>query len=252
MPLFRRKKNDADDPDDSGVPTSDAGDAIDLTDEPAVVWGSPVDDAEQLAPSDGPWDSGEAPDDDLPRLDLGGLRVPGFPGMELRLEVDRGTERVIAATAVAHDGQLQLQPFAAPRNGGLWDEVRTEIVAGIRSAGGTVTEVDGRFGKELVAEVPGDDGTPGLHPARFIGVDGRRWFLRGVLSGAAARPGEAADLLEQVYAGTVVVRGDQAMAPRDLLALLMPDEGQPGEPEAEGRPRLEAFQRRGPEITEIH
>jgi len=261
VPLFRRKKDQADD-----AGSSDArGDALDLSvdlgdlsgaddDEVDLTEDHPTDVAEaaQLAGAIGPYDAADAPDDQLPRLDLGGLRVPGFPGMELRLEIDRTNERVIAATAVTGDGQLQLQAFAAPRNGSLWDEVRAEIVAGILSAGGTVTEVVGPFGNELVAEVPGDDASAGLQPARFLGADGRRWFLRGVLSGSAARPGDTADLLEQVYAGTHVVRGDQAMAPRDLLPLRMPADAPTGELDPEGAPRLDAFQRRGPEITEIH
>jgi Protein of unknown function (DUF3710) len=267
VPLFRRKKDQAEDA--LGAAEVDAGgsDALDLSvdlgdlSEPDaepdlvdVTEADPTDvvEAAQLAGSIGPYDAEDAPDDQLPRLDLGGLRVPGFPGMELRLELDRTTERVIAATAVTGDGQLQLQGFAAPRNGGLWDEVRAEIVAGILSAGGTVTEVVGPFGHELVAEVPSDDASAGLQPARFLGADGRRWFLRGVLSGSAARPGAASDLLEQVYSGTHVVRGDQAMAPRDLLPLRMPDDASAGEPAVEGAPRLDAFQRRGPEITEIH
>ena len=82
-----------------------------------------------------------------------------------------------------------------------------------------------------------------------MGVDGRRWFLRGVLSGAAAQPGPASDLLEQVFAGTRVVRGDLAMAPRDLLGLRMPDQAPPA-PAEEGAEPLEPF-RRGPEISEI-
>ena len=125
-------------------------------------------------------------------------------------------------------------------------------MAGILAAGGSVTEVEGRFGRELVAEVPGEEGASGLQPARFVGADGRRWFLRGVFSGSAAAPGAAAELLEEVYAGTLVVRGDQAMAPRDLLALRMPDQPAALEPTDDGRPTLETFQRRGPEITEIH
>lgn len=35
----------------------------------------------------GPWDDTDAPDDGLQRVDLGALRVPVVPGMELRLEV---------------------------------------------------------------------------------------------------------------------------------------------------------------------
>lgn len=197
----------------------------------------------------GPWDSGVAPADGLQRLDLGALRVPGFPGMELRLEVDRAIDRVVAVTAVHGDAQLQMQAFAAPRNSGLWDAVRGEIVDGIRAAGGSVQVVEGPFGVELEAQVPSEPDGP-LQPARFVGADGRRWFVRGVFSGSAVTPGEAATALEEVFAGTVVVRGDQAMAPRDLLPLQLPDQsGVVGERPSEWT-SLNPL-RRGPEITEI-
>jgi hypothetical protein len=61
-----------------------------------------------------------------------------------------------------------------------------------------------------------------LAPVRFLGSDGPRWLLRGVLSGAAAvDSGKALELL-QVYTGTVIVRGTEAIAPRDLLPLTLP------------------------------
>lgn len=236
MALFRRKKGRVD-VDESAPPGTDV-------DEERA--------AEQAAderPTEGPWDSAAAPDDELPRLDLGALLVPGFPGMELRLEIDRATDRVVAATAVLGDAQLQLQAFAAPRSGGLWKQVRAEILAGLEQAGGRAEEVDGRFGPELTAQVPGDAG--GLQPARFVGVDGRRWFLRGLFSGAAAEPGDATTQLEEVFAGTVVVRGDQAMAPRDLLQLHLPEQAPQATDAGSGWTSMEPL-RRGPEITEIH
>ena len=48
----------------------------------------------------------------------------------------------------------------------------------------------------------------------------------------------------------VVVRGTEAMAPRELLPLRLPDATPAPEPEPEGRAPLEPFAR-GPEITEI-
>ncbi len=254
MALFRRKKHDLD---DASVPLeeaagSDEGREEDSAD--AIPAGGADGDADAAASGQarGPWDSSIAPDDGRPRVDLGGLRVPGFPGMELRLEVDRDTERVVAATAVAAGGQLQIQAFAAPRTGGLWTEVRAEITDSVRAAGGSVDESPGPFGPELLATVPGDVLEGGLEPARFVGVDGPRWFVRGVFSGAAAQAGEASDVLEQVLAGTIVVRGDQAMAPRDLLNLQMPDQTAPVSPGPPPPPALDDLRQRGPEITEIH
>jgi hypothetical protein len=48
----------------------------------------------------------------------------------------------------------------------------------------------------------------------------------------------------------VVVRGAEAMAPRELLALRLPEAAVQEAPAPEGRDPLEPFER-GPEITEI-
>ncbi len=58
--------------------------------------------------------------------------------------------------------------------------------------------------------------------ARFIGVDGPRWFLRGVIAGKGATDQEAAAEIEELFRAIVVVRGRQPMPPRDLIPLNMP------------------------------
>ena len=123
------------------------------------------------------------------RVDLGGMWLPGRPGLEVRIEADQATSQVVAVTLVLQDSALQIQPFAAPRTESIWDEVRAEIRAGITKQGGTADEVDGPLGTELRTKVPvrAQDGSTGVQPARFVGVDGPRWFLRGVLTEAWSR-----------------------------------------------------------------
>ena len=74
--------------------------------------------------------------------------------------------------------------------------------------------------------MPAEPGQPasGLRPIRFVGVDGPRWFLRGLFAGAAAADPAAAAPLEAVLREVVVVRGDHPMPPRDLLELRLPPE----------------------------
>jgi hypothetical protein len=182
----------------------------------------------------GPFDVTEV-DDALPRVDLGALRLPGVPGMELRLEVEDGTRRVVAATVALAGSTAQLQAFAAPRTQGIWGEVRDEIAASLAGSGGVSQEVPGPYGTELVAQVPTrlPDGRVVASPARFVGVDGPRWFLRAVLSGPAAVDAEAAAPLEALVRGAVVVRGSEAMAPRDLLPLRLPQAPPGATPQAE-------------------
>jgi hypothetical protein len=212
----------------------------------------------------GPWDVAE-PHQELPRVDLGSLQVPVLEGTDIQLVF---AEQHGAWVTVRHQlSELQLQAFAAPKRSGLWDEVRGEIAAEISGAGGQAAEREGTFGTELIAQVPAEPGQPaaGMRPIRFVGVDGPRWFLRGLFAGAAAADPAAAAPLEAVFREVVVVRGEQPMPPRDLLELRLPPEAaaaleeqartqQPGGQEAqqEGNRFTTApnpFER-GPEMTE--
>jgi hypothetical protein len=176
--------------------------------------------------------------------------------MELRIDYDEGTGAVGAVTVVMGTAALQLQPFAAPRTIGIWDEVRPEIAAGITQQGGVATEKDGPFGIELRARIPGvlPDGSSGTQLVRFVGVDGPRWFLRGVLTGAAYDDPAAAAPLEDVFRNAVVVRGSDPMPPREPIPLRLPQQAAPpaGDEadEPSGKAPLDPFER-GPEITEV-
>jgi hypothetical protein len=151
-------------------------------------------------------------------------------GLNLRLEVEESTKRIVAVGLDYAGSTLQIQPFAAPRSTGLWHETREQIQEQIARQGGTVTERDGAFGPELLAEVPvvsGSDGSAGTRIARFVGVDGPRWFLRGVIAGDAATNADAAALVEDLFRSVVVVRGSAPMPPRDLIPLVMPPTATP-------------------------
>lgn len=259
MSIFRRRKADAETAADAGTETEldvvDGGEGVesdpDTDGAPEVTPDAPVD------RSAGPFDATEVEDDDG-RLDLGALRIRGAEGMELRLEIDQEQQHVIAATAVLGESALQLQAFAAPRSGGVWADIRSEIAAAIETQGGTADLEDGPLGTELRTRMPsaGPDGRTVFAPARFLGVDGPRWFLRGVVSGRGAIDDDAAAPLLDVFRETVVVRGSDPMAPRELLPLRLPQEEatpMPAAPGADGptsTDELNPFER-GPEITEV-
>ncbi len=159
-----------------------------------------------------------------PYVDLGGVRILPREGLHLRLEVEEGSQRVVAVGLDYADSTLQVQPFAAPRSSGLWNEIREQIADQIAKQGGTTRLIVGSLGPELLAEIPaaqsGQAGTKRL--ARFIGVDGPRWFLRGVIAGAAVVDPDAAAKIEELFRSIVVVRGSTPMPPRDLIPLHMP------------------------------
>lgn len=250
----KKDKNNSDvdalqlDDDSNGTPS---GDASATTDAAAADAGTPA--LGDRRPLDDEESGGDAT---MPRLDLGCLRVPVLPGTEVRVEMNEA-QQPIAATIVDGKNSLQVLVFAAPRNGGIWDEVRTEIAESVRTDGGQVDEVESDFGTELHARVRGEV-TPGQvteQQLRFVGFDGPRWFLRGVFSGPAATQPAQAEVLETVLTSIVVVRGIDPMAPRDPLQLRLPREATAAREAAEGtdgdgaKPVFELPQR-GREITE--
>ena len=171
----------------------------------------------------GPFDEAEA-NPVRPYIDLGGIKVLPREGLNLRLEVEEATKRIVAIGLDYAESTLQVQPFAAPRSSGLWDETREQIQQQIAQQGGRVEEREGPLGPELLAEVPvtAPDGTQAKRLARFVGVDGPRWFLRGVIGGAATGDVDAAAQVEDLFRSLVVVRGGIPMPPRDLIPLKMP------------------------------
>jgi len=173
----------------------------------------------------GPFDIDQIHESEMRRLDFGSLLIPAVEGMQVRVEVD-DQERVAAVSVMLNDTAIQLQAFAAPRSEELWDEVRQEIAEGIRGSQGKASESDGVFGRELRAEimVTGPDGSTNRQPVRFIGVDGQRWFLRGLISGSGVEDPARAAGVESVFRQVAVRRGDHAAPPREPLPLKVPDD----------------------------
>lgn len=267
MALFRRRRDADLSPEQDDATTDDAvqDDAVqDAAD------GGPADDVAAGATADqpraaievdrsaGPWDVAEQPEQEG-YLDLGALRLPAVEGVEIRLDVEEQSGSVTAATVLMAGSVVQLQAFAAPRSEGIWDEIRSEIKTSVDGQGGTADEVPGVFGYELLAKIPARtaDGRTTTQAARFAGVDGPRWFLRAVFHGPAAYDAAAAEPLEQLVRSVVVVRGGEAMAPRELLPLRLPQAVEEAAAAAaqeagEGGNRypIDPFER-GPEITEV-
>lgn len=173
----------------------------------------------------GPFDSSES-GSVKPAIDLGALRIEPRRGLQMRLEVEKGASRVVAVTLEFEGSTIQVQPFAAPRSSGLWLGIRDQISAQVTKQGGEVTAQEGVFGPELLANVPVQSGQGySKRTVRFVGVDGPRWFLRGVIGGAAAIDPQAAQAIHEIFRSIVVVRGDTPMPPRELLPLKVPQSG---------------------------
>jgi hypothetical protein len=174
-------------------------------------------------PGDGPFDVEELEDTDG-RVDLGALVLLPVPGTELQLQVDEASGNVQSVMFAGPDGALELRVFAAPRNGDLWSEVRPQIAADLGRRGGTATERDGRFGTELVCQMPVTlpDGKSGTQPTRVIGINGTRWLLRATLLGRPAVEPETGAAFEDALTSVAVRRGSHAMPVGDPLPLSLP------------------------------
>ncbi|MBM6592251.1 DUF3710 domain-containing protein [Brevibacterium sp. RIT 803] len=230
---------------DSAGPTGDE-DVDELDEEALLEKSAPFDRSEK-----GPFDAAE----DFPelnRLDLGALKVPVVDGMQVRLDTDDDSQRVLAVTLIHEGGGIQLQAFATPRSEGLWNTVRKQLATGVTSQGGEASELHTSLGRELAVEVPAktEDGRPGKRAMRFAGVDGPRWFVRAVFSGKAVTDEEIRSELSALFRGVVVDRGQEAMAPRELIVLTAPQVDGDSETKDEDKDELNPFER-GPEITEV-
>ena len=186
----------------------------------------------------GPYDVSEVPDNGVVRVDVGAMRIATFPDLQLSFETDPTQSRFMSILAIYQDGAMRMQPLAAPRSGGLWAEMRPAIMASIKQSGGDVDEVEGEFGIELLGVVPvvTPDGEQLRQPIRLIAYEGQRWMLHAVFMAAAAEEGGKAEMFEDILRQTVVVRGEQPMAPGDVLTISLPPGATPAAAPQESAP----------------
>lgn len=199
----------------------EAVDAAENVDEAQEVVALPESSAEYEGRGDerGPWD---VEDENVPDydeyLDMGSYYLPFLKGIELRVKANRATQQVLGTTITYGSSSVEIEAFAAPKTLGLWDDVRADLIEANKDA----KEVEGVFGTELALPVTVKGGRKVL--TRIVGVDGPRWMLRGIFSGKAATDpeGEEAKALNQFFADIVVERGDNPLAPRDLIPMHPP------------------------------
>lgn len=207
---FRRKSDEAAQP---GGET-----AAEATADPQAAAGAPD--------VSGPFDVSQVEGDGVERADLGSVLVPAIADRELRLQVDEASGQVRAVMLAGSDGACEFQAFAAPRNGDLWSDVRPQIAEDMARRGGHATEREGRWGTELVCQMPvkRPDGTTATQPSRIIGINGDRWMLRASFLGRPAVDPDATTDWEDALAKVVVRRGDAAMPVGEPLPVRLPDD----------------------------
>lgn len=229
--MFRRKSKAT--AGEADADTATAADAATRTD--ADADGADASDA----PSSGSDDAVPTPrdvddvdlDDGVERVDLGGVLIEHTPDLELQLQVDNDTHEVQAILLAAEQGAVEVRPFAAPRNGDLWNEIRGEISEDITGRGGQCEEREGPWGTEIFGVVPVQVSESEVvgQPSRIVGVNGSRWMLRATFLGKPAVEPESAEAAtwEAALGKIVVRRGKEAMPVGDPLPITLPPQARP-------------------------
>lgn len=173
---------------------------------------------------EGPWDSTEkSVNEDPSYVDLGSLLVRGEEGFALQLPADNDDGDIGSVVMVAESSALELRAFAATRSGGLWDEVRADIIEEVERLGGEAIPGTGPYGDELHITMPAttEDGQTGVQASRVLGIEGPRWMLRATLLGEAALDPDE-HVLMGALRDVVVVRGADPRIQREPLLLTIP------------------------------
>ena len=155
-----------------------------------------------------------------PSIDFGAIQLPLRDDVVYKLEVEEATSKIVALTVEHNGSALQLQAFSAPASDGVWHEIRSSLEQSILAQNGRTEQVVGPLGPELNAQIPNVDG--GFRLAKFIGVDGPKWFLRGVISGLALGDVLSMSHVIDIFRSVAVIRGSQPMPPKELLELVAP------------------------------
>ncbi|WEV66309.1 DUF3710 domain-containing protein [Bifidobacterium sp. ESL0764] len=167
----------------------------------------------------GPWDIEEekAPNYDE-YLDMGAYYLPFMQGIELRVKANRASGQVLGCTISYKTSSLEIEALAAPKTLSLWDGVSDDLLA----ANPKASKEPGVFGTEIKLPVVVKGGKKLI--TRIVGVDGPRWMLRGIFSGRAATHPESPETkaLNQFFSDIVVDRGEEPLAPRDLIPMHAP------------------------------
>lgn len=173
--------------------------------------------------ANGPWDVSEkSPGDDPTYIDLGALVIKGEIGFNLQLPTDGDSDIIGSAVLMTEDSAIELRAFAASRSGGLWEEIRADLIEEVEKLGGEYEATDGVFGPEIRIRVPVPDQPDLFQPSRILGIEGPRWFLRATLLGNAGLEPEDEGVLIDALRNTIVVRGSEPMMPREALTLTLP------------------------------
>lgn len=148
-------------------------------------------------------------------IDLGSLVIGVPKGRDLNVALDpNGLPEFHVVTKVS---RVIPRAFAAPKSAGQWRTMVADMRDQLEKQNADVTVVDGPWGRELVAEMPGA-------VFRAIGVDGNRWTAEVRVMATPELAEQAAEEGREVFQHLLINRGDGPMPAREQLPLTIPDE----------------------------
>lgn len=168
----------------------------------------------------GPFDSHDVDVDELNFsdfasgfVDLGSMHIP-LPH-EAQVQVEMGETGPKLVHFVTEAGRITPVAFAAPTSGGLWDEVKNEIITGFQQDQLEVSVERGPWGDEIVGVAPNA-------VMRVIAAEGPRWMMRLVVAGPSETAAQLHKTAHGILARTVVTRSDSPIPAGQSLPVVLP------------------------------
>lgn len=177
----------------------------------------------QVPPQEGPFDESDGTITGLLDPDGEGLGILDFgayafvPPVNTQLQIESSEEQNLVVHVLSGQSNITIDAYAAPKTGGQWRFVASELADGLRNQGAKVSIQDGPWGREVI-------GSAAESVIRFIGVDGPRWMLRAVIVSSPAEAEQSAEIARTMLSHTVVRRGTNPMPARTPIPLVLPME----------------------------
>lgn len=177
----------------------------------------------QVPPQEGPFDESDGTITRLLDPDGEGLGILDFgayafvPPVNTQLQIESSEEQNLVVHVLSGQSNITIDAYAAPKTGGQWRFVASELADGLRNQGAKVSIQDGPWGREVI-------GSAAESVIRFIGVNGPRWMLRAVIVSSPAEAEQSAEIARTMLSHTVVRRGTNPMPARTPIPLVLPME----------------------------
>lgn len=163
--------------------------------------------------------SAEEVDTSVGYIDHGAVKIPAVHGM--RVEPLGSLSQGVAAGIRLTIGTslVEIEVYAAPKSGGVWDNMRHSLRELALQHGAQVEEKTTRYGVEHLVTIPVTmpDGGQGQTYVREIGHEGSRWVSRIKMVGQAAVDPQVGAEFEKLIDRIVVVRGSEPRARLEIL-----------------------------------